>query len=78
MFIIRFKKKKKKRKKKGPLLYANVGEAILDNPECSYIVVTTLYEDDVYIGPIACIPDYIQERPVICGGLDGKTLILLT
>jgi hypothetical protein len=53
MFIIRFKKKKKKRKKKGPLLYANVGEAILDNPECSYIFNgdnNALSEDGKYEG----------------------------
>lgn len=77
MIIIKYKKKKKKRKR-SPLLYKDVGSALDDNPECKYIVIVTLYEDDIYVGPIACMPEFLRQRPVIRGDIDGQTLILLT
>ena len=69
---------RKKRRAKRVLHYKNVGEAIDDNPDCRFIVIATLYEEDIYLGSIVCMPLSLRDRPVIRGLVDDETLLLLT
>ena len=71
-------RQKRKLLQKQKLRYKTVGEAIDDNPECNCIAVVTLYEDDIYLGPIQCMPIIVRDRTVNHADLDGRTLLLMT
>ena len=71
-------RQKRKLLQQQKLKYRTVGEAIDDNPECNCIAVMTLYEDDIYLGPIQYMPITVRDRIVKRADLDERTLLLIT